>query len=51
MNYAIFIGGHQVTEFRLSKEEADKAAGDFREDGENGIEIVEEYQLAETGTY
>ena len=50
--FAIFIEGKQVTNFSLSRSQAERAAGDYREDGENGVEIVEaEVKPEETAEY
>jgi hypothetical protein len=47
--FAIFIGGQQITDFNLTRTQADRAAGNYREDGENGVEIVpyEDYAQVE----
>ena len=47
--FAIFIEGVQMTDFNLTRTQADKAAGDFREDGENSVAIIpyEDYAQAE----
>lgn len=47
--FAIFIGGHQITDFNLTRTQADRAAGNYREDGENDVSVVpyEEYAQVE----
>ena len=52
IKYAIFICGEQVTDFDLTKRQADSLAKTYEKEGETDVEIVErELKLEETEDY
>lgn len=50
--YAIFICGEQVTDFDLTKRQAERLAKTFEDEGSTDVEVVErELKLEETEEY